>query len=159
MVFFFPIILNWLFSGFERFLKLKYNFSTLINTMQLIRTPKRNTVNCNLMFLQPKWVSAPSLTRAMSPSYWQMRWWGAEGQLLNAWWNNNQERTSGYRGPVQVQPPDISPSLTISQTADEWDVRTQWPFWLLENLSQVSSSFWTAAMCQQTWFLWMLHPY
>lgn len=44
----------------------------------------------------------PGLVRDVSPSHWQMRMCGAEGQPLNAWWNNNQERNTGHRGSAQV---------------------------------------------------------
>lgn len=37
-------------------------------------------------------VSAAGVVWAVSPSHWQMRRCWAEGQLLNAWWNNSKEK-------------------------------------------------------------------
>lgn len=77
------------------------------------------------------------------------RW--ADVELKVSFWmpDGITERNLGCRGTVQVQPPDISPSLTISHSADEWDVRTRWPFLLLGNQSEVSFLSRAAAMCNE----------
>lgn len=91
--------------------------------------------------------------------------WGGVELKVSSWVPDWITTMRGTRATEDVCRFSLLTSLSLSRhqslckfAPDEWEVRRQWPFWLRGNLSQVSSLFGTAGMCDEADFYESFSP-